>query len=182
MHDATQLKNLLIATAQQDRAAFDALYKATSGHLYALLLRMLRQEALAEEALQDCYLRVWQKAELFDPDRGAAMTWLTGVARNRALDLMRRNRPEVTDDGVTERTESPLPEPDTGAADANALSRLNACLEAMSESQRSSLLMAYYAGYTHEEMAQHFDKPLGTVKSWVRRGLISLRACLGVGE
>src|SRR5690349_10972032 len=96
MADPELLAHWLNATARGDRAAFRALYENTSSHLLGLLLRMLRRRDLAEEALQDCYVRIWRNAGTYAPERGAPMAWLVGIARNRALDLLRRNRPEVS--------------------------------------------------------------------------------------
>jgi RNA polymerase sigma-70 factor (ECF subfamily) len=181
--DGRQLSELIAATATGDRRAFSELYRQTGAHLYALLLRMLQNRELADEALQDCYLRIWQKAETYACDKGAPLTWLLTVARYRALDLLRMQRPEV-----------PLPEDDQGweapaliepganpemlALETQGLDRLKACLDELSEEQRRSVLLAYYEGYTHPELAQRLNAPLGTVKSWVRRGLAHLRECL----
>lgn len=186
MTDPELLNRWLIATAAGDRAAFQSLYRAASPHLFSLLLRILKRREQAEEALQDCFVRIWQKADTYSAKRGSPQAWLMSIARYRALDLIRRRRPEVSldDDEGNERDipddvhdngpQGPLEASMTG----QSLDALDRCLDALQPQQRESLLLAYYEGYTHEELADKLDKPLGTVKSWVRRGLQRLRECL----
>lgn len=183
--DARQLTELIAATAGGDRRAFAELYRQTAAHLYALLLRMLQRKDLAEEALQDCYLRIWQKAESYECDKGAPLTWLLTVARYRALDLLRVRRPEVEMPDEFEHWDlprlfpvDPIGDPEARALESQGIARLQACLDELSGEQRQSVLLAYYEGYTHPELAQRLHAPLGTVKSWVRRGLAQLRECL----
>lgn len=184
MKAPTPLGDWLAATSRGDRRAFSRLYKATSPYLYALLLRMLKHRGLADESLQEVYIRVWQKAESYDPERGAPMTWLLSIARYRALDLIRqRSGPETAADGPMESVAlyelaGSLHDPESDAGTLESLQNLQNCLEALSEEQRKSILMAYYEGYSHSELAEFLGAPLGTVKSWVRRGLQRLRQCL----
>lgn len=184
MADNDHLIRLLSATASGDQRAFRELYDASSSHLFGLLLRMLKRRDWAEEALQDCFLKIWQKAETYAPEKGAPLTWLMTVARYRALDLLRMKRPEVEmpeeedappmtfvdDDGLN---------PEARAMEKEGLGRLSECMEGLQSEQRRSVLLAYYEGYTHQELARALKAPLGTVKSWVRRGLQTLRDCLG---
>ncbi|TJY58278.1 sigma-70 family RNA polymerase sigma factor [Sinimarinibacterium sp. CAU 1509] len=185
MVDAEQLVRLLQATAGGDQKAFAELYTASSSHLFGLLLRILKRRDWAEEALQDCYVKIWQKADTYAPDKGAPLTWMMTVARYRALDLLRVKRPEVEmpedEDGVEIgfADESSGIDPEARAVEGEGLGRLEGCLEGLQEEQRRSVLLAYYEGYTHQELASVLDAPLGTVKSWVRRGLQRLRECLG---
>lgn len=181
---AEALEPLLRATAAGDLQSFRRLYEASSSHLFGLLLRMLKRRDWAEEALQDCYLKIWQKADTYSPDKGAPLTWLMTVARYRALDLLRMKRPEVE---MPEESEAPPmtffdeagEDPLLRAVEREGLGRLQACMGGLPEEQRRSVLLAYYQGYTHQEMARVLNAPLGTVKSWVRRGLQRLRECLG---
>ena len=182
MADAAQLTHLLSATAAGDQRAFRELYESSSSHLFGLLLRMLKRRDWAEEALQDCFLKVWQKAETYAPEKGAPMTWLMTVARYRALDLLRMKRPEV--EMPEEGEEQPFSfqdetqSPEDRAVEGEGMGRLENCMQGLQEEQRHSVLLAYYEGYTHQELAERLQAPLGTVKSWVRRGLARLRECL----
>lgn len=177
-----QLSAWLAATAAGDRRAFAQLYRASSAHLFGLLLRILKRRDWAEEALQDCFLRVWQKSESYEPAKGSPLTWLSTIARYRALDLLRMKRPEVEmpDEGAT----PPLTladwseNPEARAGEREGVERLRDCLETLQDEQRRGVLLAYYEGYTHQELAKVMKAPLGTVKSWVRRGLLRLRDCL----
>jgi RNA polymerase sigma-70 factor (ECF subfamily) len=181
---ADNLAQLLQATANGDELAFRRLYQASSSHLFGLLLRMLKRRDWAEEALQDCYVKIWQKADTYSPDRGQPLTWLMTVARYRALDLLRMKRPEVE---MPDEADAPPmtfadeagEDPEARAVEREGIGRLQECLGGLAEEQRRGVLLAYYEGYTHQELARALDAPLGTVKSWVRRGLQRLRECLG---
>jgi RNA polymerase sigma-70 factor (ECF subfamily) len=186
MTEDNPLEALLAAIARGDRRAFAELYAATSPQLLALLLRMLQRRDWAEEALQDCYVRIWQKSESYSPERGAPLAWLTTIARYRALDLLRARRPEVNESSFDEDKPSPLERadddaasPEQGAMQREGIGRLEDCMRNLGEEQRRSVLLAYYEGYTHTELARRMKAPMGTVKSWVRRGLLQLRDCMG---
>ena len=183
MTDAVLLGRLLAETAAGDQRAFRQLYEQTSAHLYGVLVRILERRDWAEEALQDCYLRVWQRAESYAPDKGAPLTWLQTIARYRALDLLRAKRPEF---GMPDEEDAPPMtfadgdgvNPELRAIESEGVGRLAECLDGLGGEQRRSVLLAYYEGYTHPELARALKAPLGTVKSWVRRGLQQLRDCL----
>ncbi|MGB0954384.1 MAG: sigma-70 family RNA polymerase sigma factor [Panacagrimonas sp.] len=182
---ADELSWLIAATARGDRLAFSALYQKTGAHLFALLLRMLKRKDLAEEALQDSYLKIWQNADRYQCEKGTALTWLLSIARYRALDQLRARRPETAwpendseTDGLSPALRDASADPSAAAVDLERMSKLAACMDELSGDQRNSVLLAYYQGYTHPELAQRLKAPLGTVKSWVRRGLAQLRACL----
>ncbi|MGH8456338.1 MAG: sigma-70 family RNA polymerase sigma factor [Stenotrophobium sp.] len=182
MADAEHLTQLLAATAAGDQRAFRELYTSSSSQLFGLLIRILKRRDWAEEALQDCFLKIWQKAATYEPGKGAPLTWLMTVARYRALDLLRMKRPEVEmpEEGeeppysMADATESP----EDRAVESEGMGRLENCMKGLQEEQRQSVLLAYYEGYTHQELAERLRAPLGTVKSWVRRGLARLRECL----
>ncbi len=147
---------------------------------------MLKRRDWAEEALQDCFLKVWQKAETYAPARGAPMAWLMTIARYRALDLIRMKRPEISEsDPVESQPEAadsvPAEDPARRAIEREGLNMLERCMGSLPPEQRNSVLLAYYEGYTHNELARRFKAPLGTVKSWLRRGLQKLQDCLGTG-
>lgn len=183
MVEREQLAEWLAATARGDELAFRKLYAATSPQLYALLLRILKRPERAQDALQDAYVRVWQKADTYSPQRGSPLTWLLSIARYRALDLLRRQRPEVAMPEEPDRVAMLLEDeqslsPSQENENQQSLAAINTCLEELSDEQRSGVLLAYYEGLTHQELSERMDAPLGTVKSWIRRGLLRLRDCL----
>ena len=180
MVEDLSLEELLAATAARDERAFGALYRATSARVFAVVLRIVTRRDCAEEVLQESYITVWSRAGDYRPEKGAPMAWLTTIGRNRALDRLRRRRPEVPLDGVegTESWADPEPSPlDWSIASAEA-QRLKACLDGLEARQRDAITLAMIEGYTHSELASRFDCPLGTVKSWIRRGLQRLKVCL----
>lgn len=177
-----RLSDLLHAVAQGRQAAFQELYEQVSPQLFAVLLRILKRRDLAEEALQDALLSVWRNARSYTAEKGAPMTWLLSICRYRALDSLRRTRREVSldlggddDDGPTEIVDESASADFVSKAEERALED---CMQRLSDGQRKSLRLAYVDGYTHEEIAASLKSPVGTVKSWVRRGLESLKRCL----
>jgi RNA polymerase sigma factor (sigma-70 family) len=165
--------------AAEERAALRELYDAVGARLFGVILRILSDRAEAEDVLQDVFLTVWRRASAFDPKRASAAAWLTAVARNRAIDRLRARGPmtgaadadalEIADDAAG--AEAELIRSDEGR-------RLHACLGRLGEDQRSLIVTAFLGGLTYEALARRTGKPLGTVKSGVRRGLIRLRECL----
>ncbi|HLY53007.1 MAG TPA: sigma-70 family RNA polymerase sigma factor [Steroidobacteraceae bacterium] len=174
------LDELLERCARRDADALRSLYARTAPQLLAILARMLGTRAAAEDALQDVFIRIWQQAGQFERSKGRAMAWMVTIARNRAIDLQRAGRPTVLLDtaeleGAEElRVEGPADEVQFGAA----YEALRRCLDVLGTEQRQCLLLAYQRGFTHERISLSIGQPLGTVKSWVRRGLQSLRACM----
>jgi RNA polymerase sigma-70 factor (ECF subfamily) len=179
--EALALNALLTAVAASDRNALAELYARTAPQLLGLVVRMLHRRDLAEEILHDAYLRIWHNAATFSPQRGTAMTWMVAIARNAALDRLRRQRREVPLDELPDY-DATADEADGPAALvlASAEGRALAdCLARLDAEQRNCLLLAYYHGLTHDELAQRLSRPIGTVKSWIRRSLLRLRQCLG---
>lgn len=185
----------MVRVAALDRTAFDELYRATSAALFGVVLRINGDRACAEEVLQEVYITAWRQASSYDGTQGKVMTWLTTIARHRAIDSLRRKSAQPVTisrfggladesgggedeidllDGMSSPERSPLELLD----DANRAHALAHCMDQLSGEQRSSLALAYYQGLSHAEVAEHMHQPLGTVKSWVRRGLLSLRGCL----
>jgi RNA polymerase sigma factor (sigma-70 family) len=185
------LAALLARSALGDRAAFRALYERTSGHLYAVLLRIQRDRDLAADLLQEVYVSVWKAAGSFDAGQSQPLTWLTQIARNRAIDSLRRAQAQPRlesvhggdddeDDspGLDQRLADDAPGPVQlleSAAEARALGQ---CMQGLTPTQRQSVALAFYDGLSHAEVAAHMREPLGTVKSWVRRALATLKSCL----
>ena len=185
------LSQLLARAGLGDRAAFATLYESTSSHLYAVVLRINRDRGQAEDILQEVYVNVWRAAQSFDAAQSQPLTWLTSVARNRAIDSLRRAQaqPQLkTNITASNDDNEELDVYDTVADDApgplDLLSRasdaraLSACMQALSAQQRQSVALAFFDGLSHAEVAESMRQPLGTVKSWVRRALQALKSCL----
>jgi RNA polymerase sigma-70 factor, ECF subfamily len=168
----------LLSCARGDRAALQSLFREEAGRLIGMTFRILRRRDLAEEAVQDAFVRIWRSASRFDPARGSARGWIYAIARNRALSILRDSARE---DLTPEAELDALREADPVEAAWDGLdhaSRLRTCLAALDEVKRRCVVMAYVLGYTHGEIAGRLGAPLGTVKAWVRRGLGALRECM----
>lgn len=166
--------------AQGDRVAFEHVYRATSGKLFGVCLRVLPDRGEAEDVLQEVYTTIWRKAAQFDATRASAITWLAMIARNKAIDRLRaapagmRAAPIEFADDVPDSADTP-PE----AADASLRNaRLDHCMQRLDGRRRSLIRTAFFEGATYEELAARVGSPLGSVKSWIRRGLQQLKACL----
>lgn len=176
--NAVELVPLMQAVAAGDRTALADLYGRTSGKLYGICVRLLGNEPEAEEVLQDVYLTVWNKAASFDRNKASPITWLAVLARNKSIDRLRRPRSPTTsmDDAPDVADERPsaleVLEQDEDQA------RLARCLEELEQQQQSSIRAAFLDGATYPQLAEREQVPLGTMKSWIRRGLIRLRGCL----
>ena len=180
----SRLAELLARTALADQAAFGELYRATSPQLYGVAIRILREASAAEEVLQEAYVAVWHHAASYAPGRSQPMTWLTAIVRNRCLDSLRRRELDTvsmtSDDD--ERGDFEIADDSRSPAQllidgADALS-VRECVESLEGGSRQAIALAFFQGMTHAELAAHLREPLGTVKSWVRRGLERLRQCL----
>lgn len=174
------LEQLLGATGSGDRQAFARLYELTAARLYPVALKIMRRREAADEILQEAFVLMWRKAGQYRPDRGQPLAWMTTVVRNCAIDRIRSETREPStgvqwDESLETLFDSSLAAPEVPDYLA---ATLRSCLERLPESQRKAILLAYYYGLTHEELAARLDSPLGTVKSWVRRGLLQLRDCL----
>ncbi|HKM62838.1 MAG TPA: sigma-70 family RNA polymerase sigma factor [Acidisphaera sp.] len=168
---------LLRAVAGGDRRALRRLYEIEAGRLHAVALRIVRDASLAADVLHDAFLSVWRNAAQFDPARGAASAWLTGIVRNRALDIARRASREVTGTELPETVDE-TPDALSDAVRTQEEAALHRCLGTLEEDRRGLIVMAFVGGLTHAEVAQRSGIPLGTVKSHIRRGLLALRSCL----
>lgn len=168
---------LLCGTAQGDKQDFARLYQLTSGQVYAVVLKMLQNTALAEEATQDAYIKVWHNAASYQRGKGTVLTWIVSIARYRALDLMRYHK--VRKEEVLEDNDHhPGGNDNPGAMSDLAHPKLNECMDELDNQQRQAIHLAYFNGLSHQEVVEHLASPLGTIKSWIRRGLQSLQRCL----
>lgn len=177
---ADALAHWLQAVAGGDRDAFERLYRATSSKLFGVCLRVLPDRAEAEDVLQEVYATVWRKATQFDAARASAITWLAMIARNKAIDRLRstpagvRTAPVELAEAVPDPSASPL----DGAESSDENARLARCMDRLDGDRRELVRTAFFEGVTYEELAARIGSPLGTVKSWIRRSLLQLRACL----
>jgi RNA polymerase sigma-70 factor (ECF subfamily) len=172
------LEALLGACAIGDRRAFRRLYDQESPQLFGLALRILRQQSAAADAVQDAFLQIWQKAATFDPKRGSAKAWLASIVRYRALDSVKRYSKETLYDTPPEPEATEDFDPLSALEARRNGARLHACLEALEEPKRRAILLAFSEGLSHSEVAERVVAPLGTVKAWIRRGMLALKTCL----
>lgn len=176
-----ELAPLLARVALGDRSAFARLYAVSAPHLFALVLRMLRNRGLAEDVLQDVFTNVWQRAGTYRADLSPPMAWLTGVARNAAISALRR--PHLADGPLADDALAQVPdESEAGPLERlvgrRETGRLHQCFGALSGLQRQLLALAYYRGMAHAELSDYLGQPLGTVKTRLRRALQLLKECL----
>jgi RNA polymerase sigma-70 factor (ECF subfamily) len=173
------LADLLSRIAARDAAAFAALYQRTNAKLYGIVARILNRGDAAADVLQEAYVRIWERAVEFDPVRGSPLAWMATIARNRALDEVRRVRPASLED-QPEGFEPAAGEVDplAGRERSEELARLIACLQKLDEEKRAVVLLAYYRGSSREALAQRFGRPVATIKTWLHRSLAQLRDCL----
>jgi RNA polymerase sigma factor (sigma-70 family) len=170
---------LMSRVAAGDRAALRQLYDLTSAKLFGVCLRILSDREEAEDVLQEVYVTIWRRADRFDAARASVMTWTSTIARNRAIDRLRARGPLAYAEPIEDHEL-----PDSGLS-AEALleaageaGRLHKCLSELDERTRTVIRTAFFGGLTYEALAQRLDTPLGTIKSWIRRGLAKLKGCL----
>lgn len=175
------LAKLLIRTGQGDRQAFEMLYQATSAKLFGLALRILASRDLAEEALQDAFVKIWHSADSYREDKAAVMTWMTAIVRNRCIDLLRTKSPEqgLGEDASFDDWASDDLGPLEKAATRSETKALLNCMSQLAPLQRQAFALSYFHGLPHEQLAKQLAQPLGTVKTWLRRGLDTLKNCMG---
>jgi RNA polymerase sigma-70 factor (ECF subfamily) len=188
MDDAHLLQALAARCALRDQAAFAELYRRTAPKLFAVALRILRRRDWAEDVLQESFVNIWNHFGEYSAQKSAPLTWMTAVVRNRSLDWLRRPNLEQGREDYDELA-GRLPDeaalqPERLLQDARESRGLHECLDRLSSSQRQSIALAYLHGLSHGELAAHLGQPLGTVKTWVRRGLDKLRECMehGTGQ
>lgn len=165
--------------ARQDRAAFADLYRATSAKLYGIILRILRRRDIADEVLQEVYVKIWDRAADFDPKIASPITWMCTIARNRALDEVRRKKPDSIEDhpeflDVPSDEESAL----ARVMRSEDGQRLADCLKRLEADRRHMVVLAYCDGLSRDELAEKYGQPVNTIKTWLRRALAELKGCL----
>jgi RNA polymerase sigma factor (sigma-70 family) len=171
-----QVAAALARCAAGDRAALRVVYDVEAARMVGVARRMLRRQDLAEEAVQDTFVRIWRSARSYDPQKGAARSWLYAILRNCALSILRNEGRFTADE---DPAEEPAPMSESALARLPETSALRRCLERLDPKRRAVVVLAYVHGLSHAELAGKLGVPLGTVKSWVRRSLISLQECMG---
>jgi RNA polymerase sigma-70 factor, ECF subfamily len=171
---------LLAAIAKGDVDAFERLYGATRAKLYGVLLRILGRHELAEEVMQETYLKVWKMAGQFDPAIASPITWMVAMARNRAIDIVRkRGEVSIEEEPEALAVEAETPAPLARREMTEELKRLLTCLGKLEPERQRIVLLAYYSGWSREQLAQQLDIPVNTIKTWLRRSLLEIRECMG---
>jgi RNA polymerase sigma-70 factor (ECF subfamily) len=176
---------LLAAVAKGDRAAFERLYEATRAKLYGVLLRILGASGLADDVMLETYLKVWQTADVFDPTIASPITWMVAIARNRAIDIVRQKgdvpiepapAPAAADGGTAAAA---APSPPARREMTDELRRLLSCLGKLDPEKQRIVLLAYYSGWSREQLSHKLDIPVNMVRTWLRRSLLEIRECMG---
>ena len=175
-----ELAEALEKSARGDRAAFRRVYDATSAKLFGVALRILHDRQAAEDVLQEAYVTIWNKASTFDATRASPITWLATITRNRSIDRLRATGSRPTGRPLDEATEisDDTPNAEAMLETRQEAGRLNACLDELESRAHAAIRTAFFEGETYEVLAQRAGVPLGTMKSWIRRGLQKLKGCL----
>ncbi|WP_412971899.1 sigma-70 family RNA polymerase sigma factor [Glaciecola sp. MF2-115] len=172
-----ELLVLLRRVATGNQHAFNELYGLTSGQLFAVALKMLKNRDSAEEAVQEAYVSIWYKADYYKEGQGTVLTWMVSIVRYRVLDMLRskkvRKEDTLTDENILELGSEDIEESQYDI-------KIETCMNELEQQQRQAIHLAYFNGLSHSEVMAHLNLPLGTIKSWIRRGLTSLQRCLGL--
>jgi RNA polymerase sigma-70 factor (ECF subfamily) len=176
-----ELIALMAQVAAGDRAAFSLLYERTAAKLFSSIRRILQSEAAAEDAVQDAYVRIWRRAGDFDASIASPIAWMTTIARHAAIDVVRRGAERISaaGDEIDAELADRLADPAGSGERMLASNRLATCLDKLDADRRGMVLLAYCQGWSREELAKRFDRPVATVKTILRRSLIALKDCLG---
>ncbi len=172
--EETQYQKWVYATSQGDRKAFEQLYRTTAGKLLAVAQKLLGRKDMAEEIIQETYIKLWHNAASYHTERGSVLTWLVSMVRNRCIDELRHQK-------VHRDNSDKLPLPtdiSPSNSQANGDNKLNQCFDTLQNTQRQSIQLAYFYGLTHQEITHHLEAPLGSIKTWIRRGLEALKRCI----
>jgi RNA polymerase sigma-70 factor, ECF subfamily len=178
MATAEDIEHLIARVALGDRAAFSGLYDATSGKLFGVCMRVLNDRASAEDAVQDAYMKIWRHAARYSANGMSPMTWMITIARNTAIDRLRQTRASVDLADVADHLTAPGPTPEQSVVAAGEARRIAACLEALEADRGAAVRGAYLEGQSYADLAARFSVPLNTMRTWLRRSLQSLQACM----
>jgi len=172
---------LLASVAKGDEAAFERLYDATRAKLFGVVLRILKRQDLAEEVTQEAYVKIWNNAGQFNPTLASPITWMVSIARNRAIDVVRkRSEASIEDEPTAMEVASDTPDPLARREMTEELKRVLECVGQLDPERQKLVLLAYYNGWSRDQLSEKFNTPLNTVKTWLRRSMIDIRECLGL--
>ena len=172
------ISDLIVLVAREDRAAFRALYSEAGSKLMGVLLRILKDRQEAEDALQETFTRVWLKARAYDPARGSGLSWMIAMARNLAIDRLRARAPLTEDDSALEFVSDSAPRAETQLVAKGEARRIGECFDTLEPDRAQAVRGAYLDGQSYQDLALRFDVPINTMRTWLRRSLISLRECM----
>jgi RNA polymerase sigma-70 factor (ECF subfamily) len=175
-----QLVWLLASVARGDQAAFEALYEATRAKLFGVVLRIVRDQALAETVLQEAYVKIWNSAGQYSPGEASPLAWMVAIVRNRAIDVVRKRADLSLEEAATFEAASDTPTPLARREMTEELKALLECVGGLEPDRQKLVLLAYYNGWSREQLAAKFDTQLGNVKTWLRSSLLDIRSCLGL--
>jgi RNA polymerase sigma-70 factor, ECF subfamily len=172
------IADLISRCALRDRAAFRSLYERTSAKLFGVTLRILKDRSEAEEAVQEVYVKIWQRADRYEAGTTSPISWLVAVARNHSLDVLRARRPPSDDIDVALEVADSGPSPERATQDNQQKGQIEKCLGTLESDRADAVRGAYLDGYSYEELASRYAVPLNTMRTWLRRSLIKLKDCL----
>ena len=175
---SAEIADLIARTALRDRAAFRELYTRTSAKLFGVTLRILKDRAEAEEALQDVYVKIWQRADRYVQGAYSPISWLVTVARNHSLDVLRARKPAGDDIDEQLDLADGAPDPEQASIQSSERAQIEGCLETLEPDKADCVRGAYLDGYSYDDLATRHSVPLNTMRTWLRRSLIKLRDCL----
>ena len=176
-----ELVSLIAAVAKGDEAAFERLYAATRAKLYGVVLRILRRQDLAEEVVQETYVKIWRNSGQFNPALASPITWMASIARNHAIDLVRKKtEASIEEEPRAMDVAADTPDPLARREMTEELKRLLECIGRLEPERQKLVLLAYYNGWSREQLAEKFSAPVNTVKTWLRRSMLDVRECLGL--
>jgi RNA polymerase sigma-70 factor, ECF subfamily len=175
---ANELTDLISRVALGDRAAFRTLYEKTNAKLFSVCLRILRDRAAAEDSLQEVYVKIWHNASKYTVTGYSPITWLAAIARYDAIDRIRAGKHQAVYLDEIEDLASDAADPESLSVDASEMRRITLCLNELKPEHAEAVRSAYIDGYSYEDLAKRYQMPLNTVRTWLRRSLLSLRACL----
>ena len=162
-----------------DRQAFSQLYRRSSPKLFAILVRILKNRSEAEDALQEVFMKIWQRADRFSAEEGRAETWLSTIVRNHAIDLIRARKPVSSSIDEAYDLASDAPDPEAAAVSSSEGGRIEKCMQRLESDKAEAVKRAYVEGLSYQELADFYNIPINTIRTWLRRSLLKLRECLG---